>query len=125
MSSEKCIRCGKETKYDVSAPVNMRKYYIEGSGQLCEQCFSQLYPTATASLTFGSTFPAPSDTPALREQEKREDQEEQEQIKMIKLPSPTIPTPADQERYNQLINKPTLTDADREELKRLYQKYTD
>ena len=44
MSSEKCIRCGKETKYDVSAPVNMRKYYIEGSGQLCEECFYELYP---------------------------------------------------------------------------------
>ena len=30
----------------------------------------------------------------------------------------------DQERYNYLINKPILTDADREELARLYKKYT-
>ena len=41
---EICIRCGKETEYAISAPVNMRKYYIEGSGQLCEQCFYELYP---------------------------------------------------------------------------------
>lgn len=42
--NELCIRCGKETKYDVSAPVNMRKYYIEGSGQLCETCYFTFYP---------------------------------------------------------------------------------
>ncbi len=46
------------------------------------------------------------------------------EIKTIKLNIPTPPTEQDQEHYNQLINKPTLTDADREELARLYKKYT-
>jgi hypothetical protein len=49
--NELCIRCGKETEYGVSAPVHMRKYYIEGSGQLCEKCFYELYPVPTS---FGS-----------------------------------------------------------------------
>jgi len=41
---ERCIRCGKETEYDVSTPVTVRRWYVEGSGQLCEQCFYELYP---------------------------------------------------------------------------------
>ena len=41
---EKCVRCGVETEYDVSSPVTVRRWYIEGSGQLCEQCYSTLYP---------------------------------------------------------------------------------
>jgi hypothetical protein len=43
---EKCIRCGRKTGYDVSTPVTVRWYYIEGSGQLCEDCFSQLYESS-------------------------------------------------------------------------------
>jgi len=41
---ERCIRCGKETEYDVSTPVTVRRWYVEGSGQLCEQCYFILYP---------------------------------------------------------------------------------
>lgn len=41
---ERCIRCGVETEYDVSTPVTVRRWYVEGSGQLCEQCFYELYP---------------------------------------------------------------------------------
>ena len=41
---EKCIRCGRETEYETSTPVTVRRWYIEGSGQLCEQCFYELYP---------------------------------------------------------------------------------
>ena len=110
---ENCIRCGRPTPYDQSTPVHLRRYYVDGSGQLCEQCFSQLYSSSTAF----------SDTPAQRE--KTEEHEEPEQIKTITLPSTATPTEADQERYNTLINKPSLTDADREELARLYKKYTD
>jgi hypothetical protein len=44
MAKEKCIRCGVETEYDVSSPVTVRRWYIEGSGQLCEKCFFELYP---------------------------------------------------------------------------------
>jgi hypothetical protein len=44
MAKEKCIRCGVETEYDVSSPVTVRRWYIEGSGQLCEKCYFTLYP---------------------------------------------------------------------------------
>lgn len=47
---EKCIRCGRETEYEVFTPVTVRTFFIEGSGQLCEECFSQLY---------GSSLPKP------------------------------------------------------------------
>ena len=48
--NDKCIRCSKETEYDINYPVDLRLYYIEGSGQLCSDCFHTLYPTPT----FGS-----------------------------------------------------------------------
>lgn len=35
---ELCIRCGKEIEYDISTPVDMRRFYVEGSGLLCEEC---------------------------------------------------------------------------------------
>ncbi len=33
-----CVLCGKETQYPKSLPVDMRENYIEGAGQLCNQC---------------------------------------------------------------------------------------
>lgn len=41
---ENCIRCGVETEYNVSTPVTVRRWYVEGSGQLCEKCYFTLYP---------------------------------------------------------------------------------
>ena len=90
MAKELCIRCGRPTPYDIHTPISSRLYYIDGSGQLCEDCWKRVYG----------------------------------EIKTITLPIPTTPTIADQDRYNQLINKTTLTDEDREELARLYKKYT-
>jgi recombinational DNA repair protein (RecF pathway) len=40
---ELCIRCGKETEYDINAPITLRHYYVEGSGQLCSECWRELY----------------------------------------------------------------------------------
>lgn len=40
---EKCIRCNKPTPYDINYPVERRKYYIDGSGQLCQSCYEVLY----------------------------------------------------------------------------------
>lgn len=40
---ELCVRCGKETEHDINTPVTVRRYFIEGSGQLCEECFQNLY----------------------------------------------------------------------------------
>ena len=88
---DKCIRCGRPTPYDINTTISSRLYYVDGSGQLCEDCWKRVYG----------------------------------QIITIKLPSTATPTLSDQDRYNQLINKTTLTDEDREELARLYKKYTD
>ena len=35
---EKCVICGKETEYVFSIPIQKRKYYVVGFGQLCEDC---------------------------------------------------------------------------------------
>jgi len=48
MEKEKCIRCGKPTPYDINTPITVRRYFIEGSGQLCEACFHILYPVPGA-----------------------------------------------------------------------------
>lgn len=87
---ELCIRCGRPTPYDIHTPISSRRYYIDGSGQLCEDCWKRVYGD----------------------------------IKTITLPSMVTPTRPDQERYKELINKETLTREDREELARLYKKYT-
>jgi DNA-directed RNA polymerase subunit RPC12/RpoP len=42
---ELCVRCGKETKYDTSTPITLRRYFIEGAGQLCSNCWAKLWPT--------------------------------------------------------------------------------
>lgn len=38
-----CARCGKETEYDISTPIIARLNFIEGSGQLCSECYRKLY----------------------------------------------------------------------------------
>ncbi len=40
---DSCVRCGNPTPYDESVPIDQRKFYVEGSGQLCEECWTQLY----------------------------------------------------------------------------------
>ena len=50
---ELCIRCSIETPYDTSTPIALRRYYVEGSGQLCEQCFYELYPVPSPSDSEG------------------------------------------------------------------------
>lgn len=47
---EKCIRCNKPTPYDINYPIDRRKYYIDGSGQLCEVCWNALYGSAKERL---------------------------------------------------------------------------
>ena len=38
-----CVRCGKETEYDISTPIIACLNFIEGSGQLCSECYRKLY----------------------------------------------------------------------------------
>lgn len=41
---ERCVRCKQETEYDVKTPITVRLYFIEGAGQLCEECWLKLWP---------------------------------------------------------------------------------
>lgn len=111
---ENCIRCGRPTPYEINAPVEIRRWYVDKSGQLCEWCFSHLYPSSSV----------PSLTATQAEQGKTEDQEQQTNIKTIILNQPHTPTLPDQELYKAITAKEKLSDADREELARLYKKYT-
>ncbi len=38
-----CVMCGKETNYARNIPVSDRVGYLEGSGQLCFECFERIY----------------------------------------------------------------------------------
>lgn len=40
---EKCISCGLNTGYSINDHVDSRKTYIEGAGQLCADCFKEVY----------------------------------------------------------------------------------
>ena len=40
---EKCVICGADTAYKISTPISQRKYYVEGSGQICTKCHFDLY----------------------------------------------------------------------------------
>lgn len=35
---DKCVLCGKETPYKRSTHIDMRVGYVEGCGQVCEEC---------------------------------------------------------------------------------------
>lgn len=40
---EKCVSCSKDTPYTFNENINTRYYYIEGVGQLCKECYDELY----------------------------------------------------------------------------------
>lgn len=40
---ECCILCGKVTEAVKDQPLSERKFYIEGAGQLCKECYQELY----------------------------------------------------------------------------------
>ena len=41
--NEKCVCCGADTGIPKTVPLSERNYYVEGCGQLCENCFAELY----------------------------------------------------------------------------------
>ena len=54
MNKELCIRCSKPTPYDINTPITLRRYFVEGSGQLCPLCYQELYGVAGAlGVPFG------------------------------------------------------------------------
>lgn len=40
---ERCDFCGTLTDIPVDKPIQKRKCYIEGAGQLCPKCYFELY----------------------------------------------------------------------------------
>lgn len=40
---DECTSCGKETIYPKDLHIDFREYYIEGSGQLCKECYEKIY----------------------------------------------------------------------------------
>jgi len=39
---EMCVSCWKQTEYEVNTPIDQRRNYLEGAGQLCEKCAEEL-----------------------------------------------------------------------------------
>ena len=40
---EKCSLCDKETDVPKNTPIDLRKNYVEGAGQLCDGCYNKIY----------------------------------------------------------------------------------
>ena len=40
---EKCVSCNNSTQYKFSDSIFNREHYIEGSGQLCKECYEIVY----------------------------------------------------------------------------------
>ena len=40
---DKCTMCNDDSVYDMSMPIDLRRGYIEGSGQLCLECYDKIY----------------------------------------------------------------------------------
>lgn len=47
---EFCVCCGGITPYQVDTPVWMRKYCIEGCGQLCRYCYFEISTSMKGGL---------------------------------------------------------------------------
>lgn len=41
--TEKCVFCEFDTNIPINTPIDERYFYIEGSGQLCEKCYREIY----------------------------------------------------------------------------------
>lgn len=39
MSKDKCVICGDPSPYDFDVDINYRHFYVEGAGQLCQDCY--------------------------------------------------------------------------------------
>ena len=47
---ERCVSCNTETPYSVDTHIDERQHYVEGSGQLCEECWDKIYNRHTLTL---------------------------------------------------------------------------
>ena len=44
---DNCVTCDKETPYNIDDHIDMRIGYIEGAGQLCFDCYEEVYVKKT------------------------------------------------------------------------------
>lgn len=40
---DKCVICNKETEYLFSTPIDGRRFFVAGVGQLCKECYVHVY----------------------------------------------------------------------------------
>ena len=40
---ERCVLCWRLTNVPKNTPISKRKYYVQGQGQLCENCYYELF----------------------------------------------------------------------------------
>ena len=38
-----CVLCGKKTPYNKDTHVDLRENYVDGGGQLCNECANKIY----------------------------------------------------------------------------------
>ncbi len=43
VENEKCVYCGAETDVPVTMNIDLRNNYVEGAGQLCNDCANKLH----------------------------------------------------------------------------------
>jgi hypothetical protein len=43
IGKDKCVMCDCDTSYKKIDHIDIRKYYVEGAGQLCEKCYVLIY----------------------------------------------------------------------------------
>ena len=47
---DKCVSCDKDTEYNLHDHVDFRIGYIEGAGQLCLDCYDEIYVKKNKNL---------------------------------------------------------------------------
>lgn len=40
---ERCIRCHKQLNIPLELEIDLRPFYVDGAGQLCYDCFHEIY----------------------------------------------------------------------------------
>lgn len=51
MEKERCVLCGKMTDVSKDIPVDERETYLAGAGQLCFDCYWEIYHTNDLKLS--------------------------------------------------------------------------
>ena len=68
---DNCVACSKETEWEEQEVIHNRRCYVEGVGQLCDDCYIDTYPHETPEdiagqaltiIQFHDVFKNPWDT---------------------------------------------------------------